>query len=117
LKNYQKDGIESGESFYRIDQLKGFCKYHKIPYSDTETFGAKLHHSIISAEDSKLFGFQGAVLVKTPTGEILSPNDYIYVLESRILKSESNEELCTYLSFKDIVKITILKITRIFKRS
>lgn len=117
MKHMQEfnDGIESGESFYRIDELKKFFDYHKIPYQDDDEYRASFHHAVVSAQYSKTFKFMGALLVKTPTGEVLSPNDYFYLLESRILKSESNEELCTFLSFKDIVKILVLKIKYLFR--
>tara|TARA_R110000868_G_C10973188_1_gene771557 strand:+ start:89554 stop:90060 length:507 start_codon:yes stop_codon:yes gene_type:complete len=105
-------GIESGESFKLHAQMKQFFATHKLRDLDAER--DLLHELTTNAIPSKTFFFQGKIFVKTPTNNLMLADDYIYILEAAVMKQESFENICTFLSLKDIFKLLGTKIKTMF---
>lgn len=108
-----EEGIRSGESYKLHEQMKKFFNVHRLKDSDKER---ELFQKVCSESDiGKIFAFRSKYFINTFDGQLLSANDYIYILEKAIMnEKESYENLCTYLTLKDTFKLLMHKIKGVF---
>lgn len=85
-------------------QLQKFMKTHRLNHRSAQSL-----LDVLKDNKYKITTFEGKCFIAPITGGIFEANDYIYTLEKAVMYKESPEDLCTYLSLKDIFKILILK--------
>lgn len=111
------DGISSGEAFDLHNKLKQFFKTHDL--RDTDLAREVFWSEMSKTKPDNYFQFQGKLFRVSSDKMITGVGDYIYTLEKAVVQKEEDfrSNLCTFLSFSDIFKLSIAKIKRLFRRT